>query len=70
MLADLDCRHAAQLLSIAQDRALSADESQALERHLGRCLMCRNYRSQLDFLRAALERFRAGSVDSKPMGPS
>jgi Putative zinc-finger len=57
----LDCREAARLLSVAQDRALSPAEIEALQDHLGRCLMCRNYESHLKFLRAALEHFRTGS---------
>lgn len=60
MATEADCREAARLLSIAQDRALSAEEAQSLQQHLGLCFMCRNYESQLQFLRAAMERFRAG----------
>lgn len=61
MADDLHCREAARLLSLAQDRALSADEAEALQQHLGKCFMCRNYESQLGFLRAALERLRTGT---------
>jgi hypothetical protein len=43
------------------ERKLSPAESQALTYHLDRCLMWRNFDSQLRFLHAASERFRAGS---------
>ena len=58
---DVNCRKASRLLSVACDRDLNAVESQALQYHLGRCLMCRNFDSQLKFLRKASERFRAGA---------
>ena len=61
MADSVNCRQASRLLSIAYDRDLDADESQALQYHLGRCLMCRNFDSQLKFLRKASERFRAGA---------
>jgi len=57
----VDCRKASRLLSVAYERALSADESVALTYHLDRCLMCRNFDSQLKFLHQASERFRSGS---------
>jgi hypothetical protein len=56
----VDCRAASQLLSVAYERKLLPEESQALTYHLDRCLMCRNFDSQLRFLHAAGERFRAG----------
>ena len=58
--ASVDCRAASKLLSAAYERKLSADESQALTYHLDRCLMCRNFDSQLRFLHSAAERFRSG----------
>jgi hypothetical protein len=57
----VDCRAASRLLSIAHDRALSAAESESLAYHLDRCLMCRNFDSQLKFLQRASEKFRAGN---------
>jgi hypothetical protein len=57
----VDCRRASRLLSIAYERKLSADESTALTYHLDRCLMCRNFDSQLKFLHEASQRFRTGS---------
>ncbi len=58
MAADASCREAARLLSAAVDRALSGEETRALERHLADCLYCRNYEIQLKFLHQAAGRFR------------
>jgi hypothetical protein len=57
----VDCRAASRLLSIAYDRKLSAAESESLTYHLDRCLMCRNFDSQLKFLHRASEKFRSGN---------
>jgi hypothetical protein len=57
----VNCREASRLLSAAYDRALEAHEEEALRHHLGRCTMCRNFESQLKFLRRAAERFRSGA---------
>ena len=57
----VDCRAASRLLSIAYDRKLSANESQSLTYHLDRCLMCRNFDSQLRFLHRASEILRSGN---------
>jgi hypothetical protein len=54
---DLDCRHASRLLSLAYERSLSAEETAALQHHLGECFMCRNFESQLKVLRAAARRY-------------
>jgi hypothetical protein len=48
-------------MSAACERSLDAGEEDALRYHLGRCLMCRNFESQLKFLRRAAERFRTGA---------
>ncbi len=55
-----DCREASRLLSAAYERKLDTTESQALTYHLDRCLMCRNFDSQLRFLHSAAQRFREG----------
>jgi hypothetical protein len=60
MQVKVDCRQASRLLSIACERELDRGESESLQYHLGRCLMCRNFDSQLKFLRKASERFRSG----------
>ena len=59
---DLYCREASRLLSIAHERKLSVLESQDLVKHLEICFMCRNFDSQLKFLREAAERFRSGDT--------
>jgi len=46
------------LLSQAQERELSAVESISLRYHLSVCEMCRQFESQLKFLRKAAQRFR------------
>jgi hypothetical protein len=56
----VDCREASRLLSIAYERHLSSTESVSLTYHLDRCLMCRNFDSQLRFLHKASERFGSG----------
>jgi predicted anti-sigma-YlaC factor YlaD len=61
MADKVDCRAASRLLSAAFERVLSAEELQALQVHLDRCLMCRNFESQLKFLHRAAERFRTGT---------
>ncbi|HXZ48603.1 MAG TPA: zf-HC2 domain-containing protein [Usitatibacter sp.] len=57
---DFDCRQASRLLSAACERALTPAESQALRYHLDRCLLCRNFGDQLDFLHRASQRLRSG----------
>ena len=59
MAADVNCRAAARLLSAAIDRELSADETAALERHLAKCLKCRNFEIQVKFIHKAAGRFRS-----------
>ena len=56
----VDCRKASKLLSVAYERKLSPSESEALTYHLDRCLMCRNFDSQLRFLHRAADRYRTG----------
>jgi len=56
----LDCRHASRLLSVAYERELTAGEKAALEHHLGECLMCTNFETQLRFLREAAQRYARG----------
>jgi hypothetical protein len=59
----VNCREASRLLSAACDRDLDVGESEALQYHLGRCLMCRNFQGQLRFMRLAASRFRSGGAD-------
>ena len=58
--AELDCREASRLLSLACERALAQDELQALARHIDDCLMCKNFAGQLEFLRKAASLYRTG----------
>lgn len=61
MGAKVNCREASRLLSLGCDRPLSAEETAALELHLSKCLMCRNFDQQLRFLRKAAGKFRTGT---------
>lgn len=58
MRDEVNCRAASKLLSVAYERRLTADELDALQRHLDECFMCRNFDSQLRFLHDASARFR------------
>lgn len=58
--AELNCREASRLLSLACERELVAAELQALARHIDGCLMCRNFSGQLQFLRKAAGVYRTG----------
>jgi hypothetical protein len=51
------CKEVSELLSQAQDRRLSLREKFALHVHLPLCEGCRNVNRQLDFLRAAIQRY-------------
>jgi hypothetical protein len=53
----LSCKESTRLLSQAQDRQLSLPERLQLEIHLALCKGCRNYKGQLNFLRAACRRY-------------
>jgi hypothetical protein len=57
---DVNCRAASKLLSVAYERKLTGEELQALQRHLDKCLMCRNFDSQLKFLHNASTKYRTG----------
>lgn len=64
----LNCKEASRLMSEAQDRPLGLAEKLHLEMHLALCQGCRNFRRQMDFLRAACRRLpfgnQAGDNDS------
>ena len=51
------CREVSELLSQAQDRPLTFREKLAVHVHLPLCDACRNFRAQLDVLRAAVRRY-------------
>jgi len=52
----LTCKEATRMMSEAQDRKLGAGERLKLEMHLTLCRGCRNFRQQMEFLRAACRR--------------
>jgi len=54
----LSCKQASVLLSQAQERSLGWQETLAPKFHLMLCDGCVNFRRQLDFLRAAIKRYR------------
>ena len=51
------CREISVLLSEAHERHLGLAEQWGLKLHLLLCAGCRNFRRQLDFLRAAARRY-------------
>lgn len=55
----LDCEQALELLSAKIDRALTAEESAALEEHLAACPACRALLADLESLHAELPRLAA-----------
>lgn len=64
----LSCKEATRLMSAGQDRKLGAAEKLQLRLHLAVCSGCRNFRSQMDFLRAACRGFlgRAEADEEAP----
>lgn len=57
-----NCREISELLSQAQDRPLTFREKLAVHVHLPLCNACRNFRAQLDVLRAAVRRYIDGDI--------
>ena len=51
------CRETSELLSQAQDRALTTREKLVLYVHLPLCNGCRNFREQVGFLRRAAREY-------------
>lgn len=54
----LSCREVSRLLSEARERRLGMWERFGLALHLMMCSGCANFRRQLDFIGAAMRRFR------------
>ncbi|MBS1217182.1 MAG: anti-sigma factor [Proteobacteria bacterium] len=52
------CKETSVLLSQGQDRRLKPSESLRLRLHLLICRRCRSFSQQLEFLRAAVRRYR------------
>jgi hypothetical protein len=59
-VADPNCREVSRILSAALDRPLTQAEVDALQYHLPKCVMCRDFKGQLEFMHAAAGRFREG----------
>lgn len=55
----LTCREAAKLIFQALDMALSDADRAALEAHIADCRACERARAQADFMRRAMQRWRA-----------
>lgn len=69
----ISCRKASELISLSMDRPLAPRERLALGLHLCACSMCRAYRRQAAFIRAAaraliarMERLAPGALDLPP----
>jgi hypothetical protein len=52
------CKEVSELLSQAQELPLGRGERWSVMLHLMVCKGCTNFRAQLDFLRAAVRRYR------------
>lgn len=55
----LSCKEVTHLLSESQDRPLGMSEKMQLEMHLAICKGCKNFKSQMSFLREACKRYLA-----------
>lgn len=58
----MSCKEATELMSQAQDRELSLSERTALKVHLALCKGCRNFDTQIDFIRRAFQRLAKGEA--------
>jgi hypothetical protein len=54
----LSCRDVSKLLSQSRERRLGLWERLGLQMHLAMCKGCSNARRQLDFISAAMRRYR------------
>ena len=54
----LSCKEITHLLSESQDRKLNLSEKFHLQMHLAMCKGCKNFKNQMNFLRAACKRYR------------
>jgi hypothetical protein len=54
----LSCRDVSKLLSQSRERRLGFWERLGLQMHLAMCKGCSNVRKQLDFISAAMRRYR------------
>ena len=58
--AELNCREASRLLSLACERSLDQTELKLLAEHIDECLMCKNFSTQLKFLGKVARAYREG----------
>lgn len=56
----MNCRHATQLISESQDRALSLPEKLALKMHVMMCAGCKHFSLQVPFLSKAMKAYARG----------
>jgi 3-methyladenine DNA glycosylase AlkD len=54
----LSCREVSKLLSESRERHLGLWEKLSIKLHLMMCDGCNNFRKQLDFISAAIRRYR------------
>jgi len=54
----LSCKEITHLLSESQDRKLNLSEKFHLQMHLAMFKGCKNFKNQMNFLRAACKRYR------------
>jgi len=59
----MSCKDVSKLLSQARERPLSLWERFSLSLHLMMCNGCANFRRQLDFIGAAMRRYRERDED-------
>lgn len=58
----LSCKDVTHLISQSQDRRLTRSERVRLRLHLAVCAGCRNFSSQLEFIRKACQRLARGEA--------
>lgn len=65
MFLRLTCRRAAELLIAREDRAIGMSDQLALKLHLMACAACPEFENQVLTLRAAMNKWREGSLDAE-----
>jgi hypothetical protein len=54
----IDCKRATRLISMGQERPLGLADRILLKLHLGWCVACVRFNSQVRFLRHAMQKYR------------
>lgn len=62
----MSCQQATRLMSESRERPLQLKEKMALKTHLLICAGCRNFDTQISFLRQATRAFAKGKNDIDP----